>query len=57
MLEIGKTYTTKEFKQALKITDYVWENRKGELLEHIKLYIDYRITQLSNNRIGYIIME
>ena len=57
MLEINKIYTTKEFQQALKITKHTWENRKIELLEHIKLYIDYEIVKLPHNAIGYKILE
>ena len=38
MLEIGKIYTTAQFKEELNITKYVWENRKQDLFDHLAMF-------------------
>lgn len=48
-----KNYSLTEFKKALKITKWQWEERKEELLEYLKLFFDYEITM--NGR-GYNIV-
>lgn len=42
MLEC-KDYSLTEFKQLLKISKRQWEERKDDLLEHLKYYFDYEI--------------
>lgn len=39
-----KTYSLTELKNVLKISKRQWEERKEELLEHMKLFFDYEIT-------------
>ena len=43
MLEC-KTYTLGELKKALQVSKRMWEERKEELLEYMKLFFDYEIT-------------
>lgn len=38
-----KIYTLSEFKDCLGITKHMWETRKDEVLDWLKLYFDYEI--------------
>ena len=39
-----RVYSLTEIKQVLKISKRQWEERKEEVLEHMKLFFDYEIT-------------
>lgn len=47
-----KKYTLTELKKILHISRRQWEERKEDVLEHLKLYFDYEITPISK---GYCI--
>lgn len=56
MLEIGKTYTTAQFKEELNITKYVWENRKQDLFDHLAMFYKIQIDGLGRTT-TYTILE
>lgn len=47
-----KTYTLTQIKDALGISKRTWENRREEVLEHLKLYFDYEMVKVNR---GYSI--
>lgn len=44
-----KDYTLNELKQVLNISARQWEEKRSELLEHLKLYFDYEITKIGRS--------
>lgn len=47
-----RKYTLSEFKTILHITKWQWEEKKEELLEHLKIYFNYEITRVGR---GYCV--
>lgn len=54
MIEPGR-YSLTQIKDKLKISKHVWENRKEELLEHLKVFFDYDID--TKGRSTYFIIK
>lgn len=54
MFELGKKYTTEEFKSILGVGRKTWDGRREELLEHCKDYFDFKV--VSEGRYKYYII-